>query len=195
MTLVKSFPYRGDTTEEFSNRYYFDNAVPASTSGWDSLRDALIAEEKKVYPSFVTVIRCYGYDDDDKNADSVYQSSFTAIPGTIATLTGAQQGSGDSAVWLRWGTARLVKGKRVYLRKYFHPAFAAAVAGNQADATHAVQLAALNAFGLKLRDGTFIDGRKIRARTSPALPISHMAGPYVTTRTLHRRGKRNPTTP
>ena len=31
------------------------------------------------------------------------------------------------------------------------------------------------------------------ARDTGTLPIAHLVGPYVTTRTLKRRGKRNPT--
>jgi hypothetical protein len=157
------------------------------------LRDALITEEKKLYPSYVTVVRAYGYDSDVDNADSVYQSTLgTPVAGTLVPSSGTQA-PGDAAVWVRWTTSRLASGKKIYLRKYFHGAFTAPTASNETDATNATQKTALTAFGAKLRDGTFIDGRTLTARGHTDVLTAHKACDYVTTRTLKRRGKRPPT--
>jgi hypothetical protein len=41
-----------------------------------------------------------------------------------------------------------------------------------------------------MKDGTFISGRKIRSQAQDETIISHQVSPWITTRTLKRRGKR-----
>lgn len=197
LVVVKRFPYRSNTTEEFSNGYWFTGTVPASNAGWRSLLDALVLQEKTCYPATVEVIKAYGYGSDADDAASVYSIDLRNTPdvpvaGTLTT-TGSQGTPGDAAALVRWKTARLsTKGKPVWLRKYFH--------GVRHDTSNfdnvvAAQQTALNAFATKLRDGSFFEARTLTARGHTDSLISSSVSPYVTTRTLKRRGKRPPTSP
>jgi len=193
MTVIKKMSYRGNANEEWSNDYHFTGAVPADATAWRALFDALVAQEKTVYPSDVTVVAGYGYDSDDVNAHAVWSVDLTVSPntpvaGTLNRSTGYPS-PGDAAVWVRWKTSRLnTKGKPIYLRKYFH--FAVNQGVGAADLPIAVQTTALNAFGTKMRDGTFLDARTIRSRTHDETIINSGSSPYITPRTLKRRGKR-----
>jgi hypothetical protein len=189
LTLVKKFTYRGDATEEFSNTYHFSGAIPADNTAWAALRDALIAQEKTLYGSSVSVIRAYGYDSDADNAAAVYVSDFSSAPiaGTLNS-TGGQGIAGDQAAWVRWKTSRTnANGKAIYLRKYFHGGYA--ITG-QPDNILGTWSTNLLAFGTKLFDGSFLDGRTIRSRLHAETITVRGASSYLTTRTLKRRGKR-----
>ena len=92
-------------------------------------------------------------------------------------------------MWVRWKTSRYnSRGKPIYLRKYFHGARCDGTSGN--DVTFSGQLTALNAFGTKLQDASFISARTIRSRHNAETLLGHGASAYITTRTLKRRGKR-----
>lgn len=194
VTLIKTMTYRADATEEYSNQYWLTGAVPADATAWKALADALIAQEKLVYPSVVVVVRAYGYDSDLDTATAVwswdYAAAGTSVPGTFAP--GANPlAPGDGACWVRWKTSRLnTKGKAIFLRKYFHPAVMAGSDINTHDNVMTAQKTALAALGTKLRDGTFLDGRTITARGQTDTIVSSAGSTYVTTRTLKRRGKR-----
>lgn len=194
ITLIKKLAYRGDASEEVSNQYWFTGAVPASDAAWKALTDALIVEERKVYVSDVAVIRAYGYNDDAETAVAVWSWDYEAAAATVSgqlTITGGQVCPGDSAMWVRWKTSKLnTKGRNVYLRKYFHPAVNAGASTAGRDQVLPAAKTALAAFGTKLSDGSFLDARTIRGRTFTPTILSVTASPYVTTRTLKRRGKR-----
>lgn len=190
LTIVKKFTYRGNATEEFSNQYWLSGAVPADPAGWLALFNALVAQEKTVYSSRVSVIAGYGYDSDADNAHAVYVNDLAATPvaGTLVT-GGVPSLPGDSAVLLSWKTSRLnTRGKPIYLRKYFHDAYSGA--STVYDTILGAQSAALAAFGTKLMDGSFLDARKLRSRLHDETLLSRIVDPYITTRTLKRRGKR-----
>lgn len=189
LTLVKKMTFRGDTTEEFSNTYHFTGSVPADSTAWAALRDALITQEKTCYASNVYVIRAYGYDSDAENASAVYVSDFSGSPiaGTLSG-SGGQGIAGDQAAWVRWKTSRVnANGKSIYLRKYFHGGYAAS---GDADTILAGWKTNLQAFGTKLYDGSFLDARTIRSRLHAETITARSASSYLTTRTLKRRGKR-----
>jgi hypothetical protein len=194
VTLVTKFPYRGNPLEEYSNGYHFTGDVPATEVAWKALADALIAQQKTVLWGVGSIIRAYGYATDDPLDHAVWSHDYLAagasVVGTYSIGSGAEA-PGDCAVWVRWKTSRLsVKGKPIYLRKYFHPAVIAGSGGAAVDQVEAGQIAALNALGAKLSDGSFIDARTIRSQPHDDTILSHSASPYVTTRTLKRRGKR-----
>jgi hypothetical protein len=194
LTLIKRFTYRGNTAEEWSNTYALTGATPTDSAAWRTLFDALVAEEKKLYPNTSSVVGGYGYDRIPQNGDhAIWSVDMTVspnspVPGTLAAAGDPM--SGDQASWVRWGLDRYnSNGKRVYLRKYFHGAFKAT---GSADGLHASYVTALGAFGAKLDDGSFASSRKICDKDS-MVPIGHAVSPFVTTRTLKRRGKRPPT--
>ena len=191
LTLVKSFEYRG-APEEWSNTYFMDGALPASPASWKTLADAVIADEVPLYDPLTKVVRAIGH----KAGESVavwsydYEGAGTSVPGTFAAA-GALVLSGDTANWLRWSTDALTsKGKPIYLRSYYHPAYA--VAGGPADSTSGTWQAAAQEFGDDWIAG-FADGDGVEHhRGGPHGVIGLVALPctYTTTRTLERRGKR-----
>lgn len=191
VVTVKRFQYRANTVEEYSNRYVFTGSPPTTSSLWRAFFDALCAEERKVYGSGVSIIRGYGYTTASPTAVAAWtvdllQSPNTPLAGQL-TLTGTQQAPGDSAVWVRWGLDKFnTKGKRVYLRKYFHPAHFATGA---VDAIAPAQVTALGLFGAKMSDGSFQSGTRVTDAVGTAL-VGYGTATYITTRTLKRRGKR-----
>lgn len=192
MVSIKRFDYRGVTDEEYANEYMLTGSTPADTTAWAALRDALWAQEKTVVSSVVQFRALYGYNSVDPTATAIYSYrdiSGSPLVGTYAGVAADRQ-SGDAAVWVRWGLDRFnTKGKRVYLRKYFHPAYASS---GSYDTVAASWVTAGNAFGTKMRDGTFLDGRVVVDKLG-TLSVGALASPYITTRTLKRRGKRPPT--
>jgi len=194
LTVIKRFPYRGDSNEEWSNTYMLTGATPVDSTAWRTLFDLLVAEEKKLYKSGVQVIGGYGYDSVPTPGDSaVWSVDLTVTPNTpvAGALSGSigNPGSGDTAMWIRWGLDRLnTKGKRVYLRKYFHPALSL-TAGTDTDLVEPAWKTIAAAFATKLDEGSFTGGRKITDRLG-TITVGHAVGNYTTTRTLKRRGKR-----
>jgi hypothetical protein len=192
LTVIKRFTYRGDASEEWSNHYLLTGATPGSSAEWRTLFDALVAQEKTVFLSTSSVVAGYGYDSASPDATAVWTVDLTVtpnvpVPGTMSG--GGNVASGDQACWVRWGLNRLnSKGKRIYLRKYFHDFM---LSTTQRDQLYAGQITALTAFGTKMRDGSFVDGRKITDHTGADV-IGSGISPWVTTRTLKRRGKRPP---
>lgn len=191
VTLIKKMTYRGDANEEWSNKYYLTGGVPASDADWLALVNALKTQEKTCYNSLSTVVRAYGYDSDSLTADAVYVRDMVAATETVTgTLSGTSGGQtqAESAAWVRWKTSRRARGKAVYLRKYFHCVYANSSAADQPSAP---TITALTAFGAKMRDGTFLDGRTVRARGQTGETfLGHNVSTYMTTRELKRRGRR-----
>ena len=179
--------------EEFSNKYFLTGTTPADSTAWRTLFDAMVAQERTCYPSTCSVVGGYGYASADPTAVAVWSVDLTVAPNSPQAGTmnpaGGTRLPGDAAVWVRWGLNRFnTKGKRVFLRKYFHPAYGDATT---VDNIFANQSAALLAFGAKLDDGSFTGGRVITDHLGTGT-VGHAVGPYVTTRTLKRRGKRPP---
>ena len=193
LVIVKRFTYRGDATEEYANRYFYLGADPADATAWRAFFDAVVAEEKKLYPSTVNVIGGYGYDSDSDTATAIWSLDLTVspnvvVPGTYSDAVG-NFGAGDAAVWVRWGTSRFnSKGKRIYCRKYFHPPPHALATGG--DAVHGTWKTAANAYAAKWHSGTDFGNRTISAQGHDDTIVGHAVSDYITTRTLKRRGKR-----
>lgn len=202
LTLVKQFTYRGDASEEYSNTYWFTGSTPSDPIAWKALADALGTAEKAVYPAGVKIVRAYGYDspNDTDGEHAAWSYDYLGAAETVAgtlTVTGIQQLPGDAAVWVRWRTTRRTSpgGKLIYLRKYFHPCY---VTASTPDNVASAQRSALSTFGGKMVDGTLPSARKLCAmrHTEDAADFASddvEASTYSTTRTLKRRGKRNPT--
>src|SRR5262245_7508453 len=191
LTTIQRFTYRGNANEEWSNHYWFTGSTPADSTAWRALFDALVVPLKACFSNATQVVGGYGYDSVDPTAHAIWTVDLTVSPNTPVAgtyTTGGQPAApGDVAAWLRWGLNRYnSKGKRIYLRKYFHDSYPST------DALATAQKNAYLALGAKLDDGTFIDGRKITDKLGTAT-VGHAVGAYATTRTLKRRGKRPPT--
>lgn len=194
LTIVKAFTYRGDANEEWSNQYWLTGPIPSDSIAWRALFDSVCATEKTLYEPPCRIVRGYGYDSDVENAPAVWSVDLTVAPnapitGTFTGHEGLADAPGDAAVWVRWKTSRLnVKGKPIYLRKYFH---AVKLDGlNNGDTVNNNQQAAYLAFGSTMMNGTLLGGRSIRSQTHAEALQSTGVAPFITTRTLKRRGKR-----
>jgi len=195
LTLVKSFTYRG-APEEWSNTYFMTGDVPASPSSWKTLADAVIADEKTLYDVNQSVVRAIGHDAGDSVAvwSYDYEGASEAVPGTY-TETGAFLQSGDTAAWIRWSTDALTsRGKPIYLRSYYHPAYCGSTGSPDLIAASWRTLA--QAFGDAWVAGYDDGDAVLHHRAGPHGVVGLVALPstYSTTRTLERRGRR-PTTP
>lgn len=184
ITTIKHFQYRG-STEEWSNHYRFSGTTPADQTAWQTFADALKVMERIALTPANDLIAWYGYNPGSDHANfSGGYSSPTA--GTLST-TGSTVLSGDTAVWMRWWTGQVTsKGKKIYLRKYFHPAVCAT---GTPDVLGAAQTTMLQGLAEGLCDGTLAGGAKICDKDGH-VGINPSISPFVTTRTLKRRGKR-----
>jgi hypothetical protein len=193
ITIVKAFAYRGVQGEEWSNTYMLSGATPADSTAWRALLDAIVVEEKKAYLPATSVIRGYGYDKVPQKGDHAIWSvdlrpSAATVPGTMS-ITGGIPMAGDQAGWVRWSLDRFNSyGKRVYLRKYFHGGALPTAGGDLLSPQCQV---GYNSFGAFMLGGTLLGSRRVVDQFGN-VPVATAISPYVTTRTLKRRSKRDP---
>lgn len=191
LTLVKSFTYRG-APEEWSNTYFFTDALPASPSSWKHLADLVIADEVPLYDVNQKVVKAIGHQAGQSVAvwSYDYAGALESVPGTYAE-TGAFPESGDTAAWIRWSTDQLTsKGKPIFLRSYFHPAYVESTGAPDLIASSWVTAAQEYADDWI---AGFVDGDAVlHKRCGPhgAVGLVGLPSEYATTRTLERRGKR-----
>lgn len=188
IVIVKRFTYRG-APEEFSNRYHFNGTTPANAAAWKTLADAIIAAEVPTVQNVVTFVRAYGYAPGNDN--SIAQIDYTAPPLSVATgslsAPGSTRASGDVALTIRWDTGALnTRGKRIYCRKYMHAAVGKTADPDQVDTQ---QMTPMLTFAQKLIDGTLPGSFKYCGPQGATLSAPRV-DPYLTTRTLKRRGRR-----
>lgn len=89
----------------------------------------------------------------------------------------------------RWKTARVnSKGKAIYLRKYFH---GVGRDTGDPDSVNATQLSQLQAYAENLLSA-WDPTDAVLAGPDGVTPSAPFALPYITTRTLKRRGRRPP---
>jgi hypothetical protein len=193
LTIIKTFTYRGND-EEWSNTYFFDGDLPPDPAHWKTLADAVIADEVSLYDSGTAVTKAIGH----KAGESVavwsfdYAEAMATVPGTLAVGVSTVAQAGDSAAWLRWSTDQLTsKGKPIYLRSYYHPAYVDGSSLVQRDEVSPNWITAAQEFGDDWIAG-FSDGAVTHHRCGPHGAVGLVALPsaFATTRTLERRGKR-----
>jgi hypothetical protein len=194
--IVKKFTYRGDAGEEWENRYAFVDPPPVNSVEWKALADGLIAQEKTCYPATSSVVRAYGYDNNDPKPQSVwsydYEAAGQSVPGTFVIGTGRHHVSGDQAAVIWWKFDHRSHGHYIFCRNYFHDGD---VSDGDSDAIGGDYATALGAFTtfLSQNGGKYWGGR--RGLTAQYPELTHGVLPSITTRTLHRRRKKKRTTP
>lgn len=196
IVLVQRFTYRG-LPEEWSNTYHFNGAAPASEAGWKTLMDEVWTALKPGIRNTTSLVRGYAYVDGPADSPSVSTVDYVneyggAVAGTFGTGTGAPA-PGDVAIAVRYSSAkRSVKGKPVYSTRYYHGVVMPTTGGDSPDATW---LPIFTTAVGKLVDGTLVNFGRLTLPDGTVCTTPVKVGPYVTTRTLKRRGKRPPTAP
>lgn len=191
IVLVKEMEYRGDLTEEWSNRYWFTGTIPTLASEWKTLAESLMGYEATCYAATSKIIRAYGYN--DTNPDTAYavwtydyKLNNQSYPGTL--VVDGDRFPGDVAGLCAWQTSRRnARGRWVWLRKYFHDG---CLDNSDPDQIGASTKAAYAAFVLRMANGTFVDGRILRSGVQDEVIQAAHASNWATTRSLKRRGKR-----
>ncbi len=187
ITIVKTFKYRG-RDEEWSNSYTFSGGMPADNPSWKALGDAIWDLERECVRPPVAVVQYYGYAAGAVPSVAQIDRRQEPIGPRSGNLSG-QDGvamSGDQAAQCRALVGNSVKGKKVYVRKYFHGGF---VSLADTDKVSGPMLAGLTLLAQGMTNGTLPGGRKWcgptgAQATQPTAPV------FVTTRTLKRRGAR-----
>lgn len=193
VTSIKRFNWRGNN-EEWSNTYHFSGTTPADAAAWKALTDAIAAAERLALYSITSIVRFYGYA--AGNEISVYQRDMTVAPDAIVaggvTYSNQVLTPGDVAATWRWPTTAFTsRGKRIYGRKYWHNVATDGI--GTPDALSTVQRGLLQTLAAKLIDGT-LPGNFRACGPQGAAFGTPLVSPWLTTRTLKRRGKRPPTT-
>lgn len=187
VTIVKDFMYRGQL-EEWSNSYSLDGTTPTTDALWKALFDAIIASEKTCYISDTRVVRAMGYQAGENFVTYSYDylGAGQSVAGTWVPPTQSMLWPGDGAGWLRARVGSTSSGKPRYVRKYFHGG------GNNTNARDIMAsnlITAYVAHGTKMLDGT-LPGAMKWCGPDGTIASAPSASPFVTTRTLKRRGRR-----
>lgn len=187
--LDKTFSYRG-SGEKWSNRYHFDGSNPADATEWTAICNALVTAEKAVLPSNTSIVYVAGYTSDTGAA--VFTRDYSVSPDSPVTGTFSSanpRAPGDAAAWIRWWAGQYnSRGKKVYLRKYFHGVYTSGAA--TPDTLDSSQKTAMGTFGALLMNGLTVSGYSTRhiADKDGHAAQSYNVVTYITTRTLKRRG-------
>jgi len=189
LTLIKDMAYRAEQFEEFSNSYIFKAPTPVNTTEWTSLMNQIVGLEQPIYDAGVRWVRAVGHGSTDPGAVALFEHDFL-VPGpppigSFADVSG-RIGAGDQASCVEWSTDRKsIRGKTIYLRKYHHhPHINATVA----DDLSSPYVNALSVYAGSFSPTTPWGG--LTNTTGLASVAGNKVIPYVTTRTLKRRGRR-----
>jgi len=192
ITTVKSFSYRDVAGEQWSSSYHFNATPPSTPTTWKIVVDALANAEALALPTGTTIIQAYGYATDVPTDPSVYgwnyvtggdvKSGAAGPPGDASRL------AGDQALMFYAKLAELnSKGRAIFLRKYWHGGYNLATDPDRISATYKTTL---QTFLTKLVSGSIVELGVWRAQRSSSPIIASGVDPWVTTRTLKRRGKK-----
>jgi hypothetical protein len=183
--------YRGDTTEEWSNKYWLTGTPPNTSADWRTLFDAMVNLEHTCYTARSVVVSGIAYDDNSDGAHAVWTVDLAAlgqtVPGALTEAAG-HDFAGDQVGVVEWRTNRKnSRGKWIYLRKYFHSGIEDFT---DPDLIAGTTKGNYTAFASHLFLGDTTMARKIRSQKQDEDLASHQVSDFTTTRTLKRRGRR-----
>jgi hypothetical protein len=181
IVIVKEGAYRGGS-RRWSNRYHFEGDVPPDFSHWETFADAIVAAEKLIYQSDMTIVEAIGNDaasatSTNPHGDAVFEKTYSQV-GTASPWASSAGASGDSASLVRYSTpARTSRNHPVYLFNYYHDCYS--VAGSP-DMLAAALKTALETYATAWISG-FSDGAETHERCGPrgAVATSRRVDPYV----------------
>jgi hypothetical protein len=177
--VVKSFSFKAGA-RLFSNRYHFNGGTPPDSTHWDTLFDAIVLQEKTVYPSSITITECLGYaaGSDVPVASKVYSTAGTFSAGALDHAC-----PGECAALTRYSTsARSSKNHPIYCFNYYHGIFCDGATNH--DLVSPTERTALETYAGHWISG-FSDGGAVTAvRASPAghAATGHITEEYMTHR-------------
>jgi hypothetical protein len=177
--IQKHMTIRG-STRMWSNRYHFNGGTPADGTHWTTFANNVIAAEKAIYSSGVTVVGWIGY---GAGSDVPVASGTVSVAGTFPNSSGAPAPS-DCAGVLRWATAaRSSKNHPVYLFNYYHAVNY--LSGGNADTLYSAQSTAYSTWAAAFISG-FSDGSLTLVRAGPngATATGYYVHPYIGHRDL-----------
>lgn len=175
--VVKTIAFK-DGIQEWSNRYHFSAGSPINDTRWTALSDAVVAIEKAVYPSYVEIVRTFGYDGGSDVA--AFQKDYS-LAGTLTGLTGPPQASEVVALCRFTTDKRSSKNHPVYLFNYWHGVYTNSLP--DLDKLETLQHTAFATYADAWVSG-FSDGTTVHHRTGP--DETPATGALVETYVTHR---------
>jgi hypothetical protein len=168
-------------TRLWSNRYYLNKTSIDTQAHFNALADAVVAAEKAIYDSTVTITEVLYY---APGSDVAVWTRTYSTAGTFSL--GTTRAPGEVAMLVRYATSqRTTKNHPLYLFNYYHGANTVAGGG---DAINASQKSALQTYAnlwvSGFSDGVTTDYKKAGPRG--AVAIGAFVEPYLTHRDFPR---------
>jgi hypothetical protein len=159
--IEKTFLYR-QATRTFTNRYHFTGGTPADDTHWHTLFDNIVAGEKAIYSTRVTIVAAVGY---GAGSDLPVSSKTYSQAGTWTPGGSDVQCPGDCVALERWSTAaRTSKNHPVYLYSYWHGVYRDS---SDPDTLASGQQAAMQTYAQNWWNTGFSDGAVTYVRAGP----------------------------
>jgi len=184
--------------EEFANDYIWAEGAPDNddTQFWTQLSTQLVQIEQQIFDASVQYTSMYGWNNTDPHEPHVFFRTFPTDAnwqGKFVPGVGDIAGAGDQAAYIRWlGSKKSKAGKPTYFRKYPHRPWTSSTDRDKLSPDYLAALTAYASSSIWTLKGTFInqfDQNKYNAGDNYATGPGTVS-PWVTTRSLKRRGKR-----